>query len=131
MESAAALINALPDDFDEAADTLAVTVQDAKDSYDKLSDYEKSLIDDPLKNKLTAAGLAAGVEDAGDIEPEASPEATPNTTPQQNVNGTDNNGEQEIMKLPMWIFWVAVMAAALIALAYVWSKIKKSQEKNW
>ena len=58
------------------------------------------------------------------------PEATPVVTPQQSVNGTDDTGEY-IMELPMWIFWVAVMAAAIIALAFVWSKIKKSQEKNW
>jgi hypothetical protein len=46
------------------------------------------------------------------------------------VNGNDNGGE-DIMELPMWIFWVAVAAAALVALVFVWSKIKKSQEKNW
>ena len=57
-------------------------------------------------------------------------EATPVVTPQQNAGGNDNGGE-DIMELPMWIFWVAVMAAALVALAFVWSKIKKSQEKNW
>ncbi len=124
VESAASLINALPDDLDNAGSTLADSVQDAKESYDKLSDYEKSLIGDPLKNKLTAAGLAAGVADDTD------PEATPVVTPQQNVGGTDDGGE-DVMKLPMWIFWVAVMAAALIALLFVWSKIKKSQEKNW
>ena len=124
VESAAALINALPDDFENAGSNLAVSVEDAKESYDKLTDYEKSLIEDPLKNKLTAAGLAAGVEGE-----DTDPEATPVVTPQQNVNGTDDG--EDIMELPMWIFWVAVMAAAIIALAFVWSKIKKSQEKNW
>ena len=126
VESAAALINALPDDFDNAGSTLAVTVQDAQESYDKLTDYEKTLIEDPLKNKLTAAGLAAGVEGE-----DTDPENTPVVTPQQSVNGTDNNGEQDIMELPMWIFWIAVAVASLIALAFVWSKIKKANEKNW
>ena len=125
VESAATLINALPDDFDNAGSNLAVSVQDARESYDKLTDYEKSLIGDPLKNKLTAAGLAAGVEN------DSEPEVTPVVTPQQNVNGNDNGGDEEIMELPMWIFWVAVAAAALVALVFVWSKIKKSQEKNW
>ncbi len=124
VESTATLIDALPDDFDNAGSNLAVTVQDAQESYDKLSDYEKSLIGDPLKNKLTAATLAAGVGEG------AQPETTPVVTPQQNVGGTDN-GAQEVMELPMWIFWVAVAAAALIALAFVWSKIKKANEKNW
>ena len=82
-----------------------------------------------MKNKLTAAGLAAGVGEDTETDPEATPENTPVVTPQQNVNG--NGGDEEIMELPMWIFWVAVMAAALIALGFVWSKIKKSQEKNW
>ena len=124
VESAATLINALPDDFDNAGSNLAVSVQDAKESYDQLTDYEKTLIEDPLKNKLTAAGLAAGVES------DSEPEATPVVTPQQNVGGTDNGGE-DIMELPMWIFWVAVAVASLIALVFIWSKIKKSQEKNW
>jgi len=125
VESAAALINALPDDLDNAGSNLAVSVEDAKESYDKLTDYEKTLIGDPLKNKLTAAGLAAGVADD-----DTDPENTPVVTPQQNVGGSDEDGE-DIMELPMWIFWVAVMAAALVALVFVWSKIKKSQEKNW
>ena len=123
VESAATLINALPDDMENAAN-LGTSVQDAKESYNKLSDYEKTLIEEPLKNKLTAAGLAAGV--GGDVEPEA----TPVVTPQQTVGGADN-GSQETIQLPMWIFWVAVMMASLIALGFVWSKIKKSKEKNW
>ena len=124
VESTATLINALPDDAESAAD-IGTSVQDAKDSYDKLTDYEKTLIEDPLKNKLTAAELAAGVGDD-----ETDPEATPVVTPQQNISGNDD-GSQETIQLPMWIFWVAVMVAALIALGFIWSKIKKSQEKNW
>lgn len=125
VESTASLINALPDDAENAAN-IGSSVQDAKDSYDKLSDYEKTLIEDPLKNKLTAAGLATGVGDD-----ETDPEATPVVTPQQNVGGNQSGEPAETIQLPMWIFWVAVLLASVIALAFVWGKIKKSKEKNW
>lgn len=118
VQSAETLIAAIPDDGgnDDA-------VNSAANSYDGLSDYEKTLLSQEAKDKIDAAGIEDG-------------EIRPTATPQQNISGTEpeddtQDGEEEIIQLPMWIFWVAVLAAALIALAFVWSKIKERNEPNW
>ena len=123
VESAVALIGALPNEG-EAVDAMAKdAIRDAGESYDKLTEYEKTLVEDAMKQKLTAAQQAAGVEQA------------PENTPQQNISGRDPveqpQDSEETIQLPMWIFWIAVLLASAIALIYVWTKIKNRNNKNW
>ena len=122
VESTTALISALPDDT-AAVDAMAMdSIRDARASYDKLTDYEKSLVEEELMQKLTAVELAAGVEQK------------PENTPQQNITGRDPaEGEEnrDTISLPMWIFWIAVLMASSVALVFVWMKIKDNNKKNW
>ena len=123
VESAVALIDALPNEG-EAVDAMAKdAVRDAGESYDKLTEYEKTLVEDAMKQKLTAAQQAAGMEQA------------PENTPQQNISGRDPveqpEDSEETIQLPMWIFWIAVLLASAIALIFVWTKIKNRNNKNW
>ena len=123
VEGTVSLIDALPNDMGTVDSALVDSVETAKESYNKLTDYEKTLIGDNLTNKLTAAGLAAGVEGSVDA---------PVNTPQQIVSGNDKNEEApETIKLPMGIFWGAVAMASLSALFFIIGKIKRSKEGNW
>lgn len=123
VQNAEALIGTLPDDMAGLTAADSDAIKDAQNGYNALSEYEKSLLSDPAQQKVTAAGLADKVID---------PDTTPETTPNQTIEGTDpDSKDEETIQLPMGLFWLAVLVAALIALGFVWYKIKTRSKKNW